>query len=75
MENLELIREQIMSHLSDRYRSIWIQRHARSGQRDIMITLFPHNFGDYRIVSLRGLSTLTFEEIFTRLQKEIFVIG
>jgi hypothetical protein len=74
MENLELIREQIMSHLSDDYRTIWIQRHARSGQRDILITLFPHGFGQYRIVTLRNLSEITFEEIFSRLQRELSVV-
>ncbi len=74
MENLELIREQIMSHLSGDYRAIWLQRHARSGQRDVLITLFPHGFGEYRIVTLRNLSEITFEEIFTRLQREIYTI-
>lgn len=74
MENLELIREQIMSHLSDHYRTIWIQRHARSSQRDVLITLFPHGFGQYRIVTLRNLSEISFEEIFTRLQKELSIV-
>ena len=71
MENLELIRDQIMSHLSRDYRAIWIQRNARLSQRDVLITLFPHGFGQYRIVSLRNLSEISFEAIFTRLQREL----
>ena len=57
MENLELIRSQIMSVLSDRYRNIWLHRHSRPGQRDVMITLFPVDNAPYRIVSLCVFNT------------------
>ena len=70
MENLESIRSQIVSVLSDRYRNIWLHRHSRR-QRDVMITLFPVDNSPYRIVSLRNLNSLTYEEIITRLNREI----
>lgn len=63
MESLTQIRSRIQSVLSDRYRTVWIQRAGRHMQKDVLVTLFPHGFGQYQIVSLRGLKDISYEEI------------
>lgn len=73
METLELIRERLESHYEGIYRKIWVQGSARHGQNDVLLTLFPSNNDGYRIMLFRRLSEISFDEIFTILQRELSI--
>lgn len=73
METLELIRERLETHFEGVYRKIWVQGSARNGQNDVLLTLFPSSNEDYRIISLRKLKEVSFEEVFNLLQRELTI--
>lgn len=74
METLTSIRERLETHYEGVYRKIWIQGNSRHGQNDVLLTLFPCNGERYRIVSMRRLRNISFEEIFSTLQRELNII-
>lgn len=66
MEDLEIIRIRLEDHFDTIYRTIWVQR-SRS-INDIIITLFPIDNSGYRMIPLRGLTEVTYEEVLLRLE-------
>lgn len=73
METLTTIRERLETHYEGVYRKIWVQGSARHGQNDILLTLFPSNSDGYKIVSMRKLRNISFEEVLTVLQRELSI--
>ena len=73
METLESIRERLETHYEGVYRKIWVQRSSRHDQNDVLLTLFPSSTESYKIVSLRKLREISFEEVFTVLQRELSI--
>lgn len=73
METLTSIRERLETHYEGVYRKIWIQRNSRHGQNDLLLTLFPSDMEGYKIVSMRKLKNISFEEVFTVLQRELSI--
>jgi len=73
METLTSIRERLETHYEGVYRKIWVQGSARHGQNDVLLTLFPSTTEGYKIVSLRKLREVSFEEVFTILQRELSI--
>ena len=71
MENLESIELEILLHMGDNYRKVWLQRTNRPNKFDVVVTLFPNGWGNYQIISLRNLREISFQEIFTGIQREI----
>ena len=68
MQEIEL---RLQEHFSDIFRRVWVQPHSRSGQRDVLVTLFYAHRSGYLIISLRKLSDITFDIILGELQRRI----
>jgi len=65
MESLETIRERLEIYFTDISRKVWVQRCARGN--DVMLTCFHQNREGYRIISLKNLKTISFDEIVSKL--------
>ena len=74
MEELQNIITKIEEHFSQTYRKVWIQKSSRTTSNDFIVTLFYSNMIGYKIVPLRDLQSVTYNEILLRLRRELNIV-